>query len=100
VASVPLQLCLTVEAAMADATLGDRFAELLGQGVLDERSAVVLLLLLEAGKGDASDYAPWLQLLPTRCVCACNGWRVEQHAMHRGHPCAAGALPPWLLLQF
>jgi hypothetical protein len=55
-----------VQAAQAHPVLGPSFTQLLRQGELDERSAVVLLLLLERARGGASAYAPWLQLLPTQ----------------------------------
>lgn len=66
VASFPLSLSLTVETALSHPQLGPNFAELLELGLIDERTAVVLLLLVEQQRGQDSPYAPWLQLLPTR----------------------------------
>lgn len=67
-ATFPLSLSMTVEAAAAHPQLGPQFMELLELGLLDERTAVVLLLLVEKARGEDSPWAPWLQLLPTRCA--------------------------------
>jgi hypothetical protein len=66
VATIPLNLSLTVETALAHPQLGQHFAELLELGLIDERSAVVLLLVVERARGEDSPYAPYLQLLPER----------------------------------
>lgn len=76
IASIPLGLSITVETALAHPQLGPTFAELLQLGLINERTAVVLMLLVEKARGADSPYAPWLQLLPTRCavlqaVCGC-----------------------------
>ena len=44
--------------------LDARFAALLEQGVLDERSMVQVFLVLERVRGAASEFLPWLALLP------------------------------------
>jgi hypothetical protein len=36
-------------------------------GLLDERNAVIVMLLIERMRGDGSRYAPYIQLLPERC---------------------------------
>jgi len=66
VASIPLDLSLTIDTALSHPQLGPQFAELLELGLIDERTAVVLLLMVERARGEASPYAPWLKLLPTR----------------------------------
>jgi hypothetical protein len=38
---------------------------MLDKQVLDERTAVMVYLLLQRLKGDASPYAPWIRSLPT-----------------------------------
>lgn len=66
VASIPLDLSLTLDTALSHPQLGPQFTELLELGLIDERTAVVLLLMVERARGEGSPYAPWLQLLPTR----------------------------------
>jgi hypothetical protein len=39
-------------------------------GLLDERNAVIVMLLIEKMRGDGSRYAPYIQLLPERCEAA------------------------------
>jgi hypothetical protein len=68
IACIPFSLSITVETALEHPQLGPTFAELLQLGLIDERTAVVLMLLVEMARGDDSPYAPWLQLLPTRYV--------------------------------
>lgn len=74
VATIPFKLALTVESAVAHPLLGQQFGELLELGLIDERTAVVVLLLVERARGEDSAYAPWLQLLPARLV----GWRDKE----------------------
>ncbi len=64
IAAIPLSLAMTQEAALAHPQLGPHFAELIELGLVDERMAVVLLLLVERMRGEESAYAPWIQLLP------------------------------------
>lgn len=35
-------------------------------GLLDERTAVIVMLMIEKLRGSASRYAPYIQLLPER----------------------------------
>ncbi|KAF6263984.1 hypothetical protein COO60DRAFT_266676 [Scenedesmus sp. NREL 46B-D3] len=64
VAAVPLDLALTAESARQDPQLGPSYAELMDMGLLDERNAVIVMLLVEKMRGDGSRYAPYIQLLP------------------------------------
>lgn len=66
VATIPFGLSITVETALAHPQLGGTFAELLNLGLIDERTAVVLMVMVERARGEGSPYAPWLQLLPNR----------------------------------
>lgn len=66
VAEIPVDLVLTAANVVKDAELGPSYAELLQLGLLDERTVVVMFLLIERLKGSRSRYAPWLHLLPTR----------------------------------
>jgi hypothetical protein len=67
-AEVPLTLALTSEAAKDDPDLGASYAELMDLGLVDERAAVVTMLLVERMRGRESRYTPWIRLLPTRCA--------------------------------
>jgi hypothetical protein len=73
VATIPFSLAITHETALSHPQLGPHFAELAELGLVDERAAVVLLLMVEKMRGEGSTYAPWLQLLPERWVCF-GGW--------------------------
>lgn len=64
-ATIPFGLSITVETALSHPQLGSTFAELLGLGLIDERTSVVLMVMIERARGDDSPYAPWLQLLPS-----------------------------------
>jgi len=66
VISIPLHVTLTAKSARADPELGAHYAELLDVGVIDERNAVVLMLLVEKLRGQASRYAPYINLLSHR----------------------------------
>jgi hypothetical protein len=66
VISIPLHLALTAQSARADPELGSQYAELLDVGVIDERNVVVLMLLVEKMRGQASRYAPYINLLSHR----------------------------------
>lgn len=66
-AEVPLDLALTAAAARRDPELGSSYTELMDLGLADERTAVVLMLLVERMRGGGSRYAPWMRLLPDRC---------------------------------
>ena len=68
VATIPFSLAITHETALSHPQLGPHFSELAELGLVDERTAVVLLLLVEKMRGEGSAYAPWLHLLPERCV--------------------------------
>lgn len=65
VASVPLRLAVTVAAAADHPALGTTFREMLAEGDLDERLAVMLLLIVERRRGDASPLKPYLDALPS-----------------------------------
>lgn len=65
VASVPLRLAITVAAAADHPALGATFREMLADGDLDERMAVMLLLIVERRRGDASPLKPYLDALPS-----------------------------------
>jgi hypothetical protein len=67
VATVPLNLTLTAESARQDPQLGSSYAELMDLGLLDERNAVIVMLLVEKMRGQGSRFAPYIQLLPERC---------------------------------
>ncbi len=82
VAEVPLQVALTSANIVQHPELGPAFAELMQLGVLDERNAVMLALLIERLRGEDSPYAPWLRLLPEQYACRCWGQgkaTVRQH---------------------
>ncbi|WIA21903.1 hypothetical protein OEZ85_004272 [Tetradesmus obliquus] len=64
VATVPLNLALTAESARQDPQLGSSYAELMELGLLDDRSVVIVMLLVEKMRGQGSRYAPYIQLLP------------------------------------
>ncbi len=69
VADIPLSLALTASNVAADAQLGSSYAQLLEQGVVDERSVVMLWLVVERVRGTDSKYAPYIAILPQRWVC-------------------------------
>lgn len=62
--SVPLHLAITVATAADHPELGATFREMLADGGLDERLAVMLLLVVERRRGDASPLAPYLNAMP------------------------------------
>lgn len=64
VAAVPLNLTLTADSARKDPELGPVYAELMDLGLLDERNAVIVMLLVEKMRGATSRYAPYIDLLP------------------------------------
>jgi hypothetical protein len=66
VATIPFGLSITVETALSHPQLGATFAELMELGLVDERTAVVLMVMVERARGKDSPYAPWLQLLPDK----------------------------------
>lgn len=63
VATIPLNLALTAESARQDPELGSVYGELLEIGALDERSVVIVMLLVEKLKGQGSRWAPYINLL-------------------------------------
>jgi hypothetical protein len=63
-ASVPLRLALTVDAAAGHPTAGAAFRQMLDSGELDERMAVMMLLVLERRRGDRSPIKPYIDALP------------------------------------
>jgi hypothetical protein len=64
-AAFPLSKALTPQHALDHPQHGKLLRELHGAGVIDDRAAVVLLLLTERLLGRRSDLQPWLSLLPT-----------------------------------
>ncbi|KXZ56254.1 hypothetical protein GPECTOR_1g221 [Gonium pectorale] len=64
-ASFPLAAAITVRTACEDPVLGPQFSWMLDKQLLDERTAVMVYLLLERLRGDGSRFAPWIRNLPT-----------------------------------
>jgi hypothetical protein len=65
-ATFPLNLALTAEAAVSDPQLGPSYSQLLEEGLVGEREVVILMLLVERLRGSSSKWAPWIQQLPHR----------------------------------
>eukprot|EP00878_Enallax_costatus_P026230 GHUV01028121.1.p1 GENE.GHUV01028121.1~~GHUV01028121.1.p1 ORF type:complete len:207 (+),score=42.85 GHUV01028121.1:80-700(+) len=65
-ASIPLDLAFTAEAARSDPDFGGPISELMDLGLLDERNAIIVMLMIERLKGPGSTYAPYIQMIPAR----------------------------------
>ncbi|PNH11104.1 hypothetical protein TSOC_002092 [Tetrabaena socialis] len=63
-ASFPLAAAITVRTACEDPVLGEQFSWMLDKQLLDERTAVMVYLLIERLRGDRSRFAPWIESLP------------------------------------
>ncbi len=59
-----MSLALTAANVAADSELGPTISELMDLGLLDERTAVMVALLVQRMRGSCSHYAPWIALLP------------------------------------
>ena len=64
-ARVPARLAITAAAAEQHPTLGPTFKEMLENDDIDERMAVMLLLIVERRRGDKSPIKPYLDALPS-----------------------------------
>ncbi|EFJ47486.1 hypothetical protein VOLCADRAFT_91853 [Volvox carteri f. nagariensis] len=64
-ASFPLDAAITVRTACNDPQVGAQFSWMLDKHLLDERTAVMVYLLIERLRGDKSRFAPWIRALPT-----------------------------------
>ncbi|GLI65463.1 hypothetical protein VaNZ11_008813 [Volvox africanus] len=63
-ASFPLDAAITVRTARNDPQVGQQFSWMLDKHLLDERTAVMVYLLLERLRGNESRFAPWIHALP------------------------------------
>jgi len=63
-ASVPFRLALTVAAAAQHPSLGSAFRSLLEDDLIDDRMAVMLLLIMERRRGESSPIVSYLRALP------------------------------------
>ncbi|KAG2440994.1 hypothetical protein HXX76_003847 [Chlamydomonas incerta] len=63
-AAFPLEAAITARKACQDPQLGEQFSWMLERQLLDERTAVMVYLLVERLRGDSSAYAPWIRALP------------------------------------
>lgn len=64
IAAFPLVTTVSAATATQHPLLGPDFQRLLQEGALDDRAAVMLLLLIERKREERSPLAPWLNLLP------------------------------------
>lgn len=64
-ARVPARLAITAAAAAQHPILGPTFREMLENDDIDERMAVMLLLIVERRRGDKSPIKPYLDALPS-----------------------------------
>ena len=64
-ARVPARLAITAAAAAQHPILGPTFREMLENDDIDERMAVMLLLIVERRRGDKSPTKPYLDALPS-----------------------------------
>ncbi|GLC33172.1 hypothetical protein PLESTB_000362900 [Pleodorina starrii] len=64
-ASFPLDAAITVRTACNDPRVGAQFSWMLDKHLLDERTAVMVYLLIERLRGDQSRFAPWIRALPS-----------------------------------
>ena len=65
-ASIPLALALTSKACVEHEAVGECFRSLMDDDVIDERMAVMLLLILERRRGARSPAAPYVEAIPAR----------------------------------
>ena len=65
-ASMPLALALTSKACVEHEAVGECFRSLMDDDVIDERMAVMLLLILERRRGARSPAAPYVEAIPAR----------------------------------
>ncbi|GIL44630.1 hypothetical protein Vafri_2153 [Volvox africanus] len=63
-ASFPLDAAITVRTACNDPQVGQQFSWMLDKHLLDERTAVMVYLLIERLRGNESRFAPWIRALP------------------------------------
>ncbi|KAG2450452.1 hypothetical protein HYH02_004954 [Chlamydomonas schloesseri] len=63
-AAFPLAAAITARKACQDPQLGEQFSWMLDRQLLDERTAVMVYLLVERLRGEQSAYAPWIRALP------------------------------------
>ncbi|GFR47156.1 hypothetical protein Agub_g8847, partial [Astrephomene gubernaculifera] len=63
-ASFPLAAAITLRTACSDPQLGEQFSWMVDKQLLDERTAVMVYLLIEKLRGDKSRFAPWIRTLP------------------------------------
>ncbi|GIL75966.1 hypothetical protein Vretimale_5622 [Volvox reticuliferus] len=63
-ASFPLDAAITVRTACNDPQVGQQFSWMLDKHLLDERTAVMVYLLIERLRGNESRFAPWIHALP------------------------------------
>ena len=63
-ASVPLAMALTSKACAEHEAVGECFRHLMDDGSIDERMAVMLLLILEKRRGERSPAAPYVASIP------------------------------------
>lgn len=59
-----MSIALTAEAACRDPLLGQQFSWMLDKQMLDERTAIIVFLMLERLRGPGSRYAPYIAALP------------------------------------
>ena len=92
--SLPLSTLITAATLPADARYGAAWraleAELAADGAGDDRDAVCLALLVEAAKGDASRFAPYVAALPT-AYSDPTWWTDDEVALVRGTRLEASA---------
>lgn len=63
-ADFPLSSSLTAPNILQCPRLGDMYGQLYGHGLVDERTLVMLQLVVEGLRGPASDLWPWIAMLP------------------------------------
>jgi len=63
-ATFPIQASITAASASEQPGQGELLAELLRSGVIDERTAVILHLVVERTRGAGSPLKPYISLLP------------------------------------
>lgn len=65
VMSVPDHLILCADNLVKDPDVGPLYQDMMKQGLLDERTVIMMALMVEKLRASQSRYAPWLDLLPT-----------------------------------
>lgn len=63
---VPDAFLVNARTATADPTLGETYEALLRDGILDERTATMVFLVMERRKGEASPWKEYLESLPRK----------------------------------